>query len=65
LKKGDRIRLKVRTVTGWKGIGTVIKDQLHNGSGVLFKRDGHNDLCGCGALSDEVVLLRNQAQEVK
>lgn len=27
LKEGDKIRLKVRTLGGWKGIGTVIFQQ--------------------------------------
>ena len=40
LKKGDRIRLKVRTILGWKGYGTVSEDQLHADSTVWFSRDG-------------------------
>lgn len=40
LKKGDRIRLKARTVSGWIGKGTVIEDQLIISDGVVFRKDG-------------------------
>lgn len=58
LKKGDRIRLKVRLITGWKGVGTVINDQLSENDSVKFKRDGFDDFLGCLAGRHEVALIR-------
>lgn len=42
LKKGDRIRLKVRIACGWKGLATVTADQAEDGADatVQFKKDG-------------------------
>ena len=40
LKKGDRIRLKVRTVFGFKGTATVVNDQVNNL--VQWRPDGSN-----------------------
>jgi len=57
LKKGDRIRLKVRTIFGWKGIGTVIEDQLHENSAVRFKKD-ENGSNNCTACRHEVAKMR-------
>lgn len=39
LKVGDRIRLKVYTINGWKGVGTVSRDQLPNDETVWFTKD--------------------------
>ena len=63
LKKGDRIRLKVRTVCGWKGMGVVVEDQFVRGGLVRFRKEGddpgllhdHNVAC-----DHEVALLRDQ-----
>jgi hypothetical protein len=38
LKKGDRISLKVYTVSAWKGLGTVTEEQV-DATGT-FRRDG-------------------------
>jgi hypothetical protein len=40
LKKGDRIRLNVYTISGWKGLGTVTEDQVDDT--VTFRRDGED-----------------------
>lgn len=59
LKKGDKIRLKVRTAFGWKGLGIVTMDQC--GELVRFRKDGdpddglHDD---CYACRHEVAKLR-------
>jgi hypothetical protein len=65
LKQGDRIRLNVRTLAGWKGMGTVPEDQLSEGDVVEFVKDA--DVCTdppsvparCSAMRDEVTLVRN------
>jgi len=67
LKKGDRIRLKVRTIGGWKGIGTVMEDEVVAGRGVRFIKDGAepgslDSILGCDACRHEVVVLRSNAK---
>ncbi len=42
LKRGDRIRLKVRTIDGWKGVGIVTEDQLTVNSTVVFHKEDNN-----------------------
>ena len=46
LKAGDRITLKVRTISGWKGSGTVVS---HSGDHVVFVKDGDRtiEMCDC------------------
>ena len=64
LRAGDRIRLKVRTMGGWKGEATVVKDQHGQDDPlVYFRRDDRPDWWppGC-ALRDEVALVRSSAQ---
>lgn len=39
LSRGDGIRLKVRTISGWKGTGTVVEDQVDCDDGVIFVKD--------------------------
>ncbi len=64
IRKGDRLRLKVRLVDGWKGYATALRDQLdQNPDAVIdFRREGlpadQYDLC-C-ALRSQVVLCRQQ-----
>lgn len=58
LRAGDRIRLKVKTLTGWIGTGAVICDQSTPDSGVVFQRDGYDSDDTCDACRHEVVLLR-------
>lgn len=56
LKKGDRIRLKVKTVFGWKGTGTVIRQ---NADMVSFQCDGETgDLSTGTAMRWEVSKIR-------
>lgn len=64
LKKGDRIRLKVRTMAGWKGTGTVMEDQITADGGVRFIKDGAEPgtleyEIGCDACRHEVEVLRS------
>lgn len=61
LKKGDRIRLKVRTMGGWTGTATVTEDQLMPDHPVFFRKDGDaenwlNDRCCAGR--HEVSVIR-------
>lgn len=62
LKKGDRIRLKVRTFGGWKGTATVTTDQVSADDVVWFRKDGSDPdsyLAGrCCACRHEVALVR-------
>ena len=62
LKKGDFIRLKVRTITGWKGVGIVKRDMVSDDDIVDFYRiDGlEDDLCCC--LRHECSKIRNTYQ---
>ena len=60
LKQGDRIRLKVRTLSGWKGTGTVAVDQLHPEDGIQFIKDGDHGPPYSGARRHEVAKLRGQ-----
>jgi hypothetical protein len=67
LKKGDRIRLNVRTIAGWKGKGTVMQDQKTPESSVRFIKDGtHLESIeyeiGCEALRREVSMLRAKSK---
>jgi len=62
LKKGDRIRLKVRTIFGWKGTGTVTEDQLHADDNVYFRKDGGIGERN-GARRHEVALMRNRTPD--
>lgn len=64
LRKGDRIRLKVPTIAGWRGKATVTLDQCKPDDLVVFAKDGDdpedpmkNRCCAC---RHEVALLRNQ-----
>jgi hypothetical protein len=59
LKKGDRIRLKVMTLSGWKGFGTVIEDQSLFSESIRFRKDSTppwtaEGAIGCGAMRHEV-----------
>jgi hypothetical protein len=55
LKKGDRIRLKVRTISGWEGIGTITEDQ--EGDSISFRKDGGTEENN-RAMRHEVTLLK-------
>ncbi|WP_373510379.1 hypothetical protein [Thiocapsa sp.] len=64
LKTGDRIRLKVPTMSGWRGLATVTEDMLHPDHPVIFLKDSGDprrdlDRCCC-ARRHEVALLRDQ-----
>lgn len=64
LKKGDRIRLKVRTIFGWKGTATVVEDQRFDDT-VRFVKDGDSpdDFLAtlCYACRHEVSKIRQKA----
>jgi hypothetical protein len=65
LKSGDRIKLKVATIGGWKGTATVTENQLSFDDTVHFRPDGSAPddwISGrCVACRHEVSLLRNQS----
>lgn len=63
LKKGDRIRLKVRTMSGWIGSATVIEQvpDTFSDSLVWFARDGRDPNEQCCALRSQVAKLRDQS----
>jgi hypothetical protein len=63
LKKGDRIRLKVRTMAGWKGLGTVSADQHPYNDTIVFFRDGKSPIYDrCIAARREVALVRKETR---
>ena len=50
LKAGDRVRLKVRSLFGWKGTGTVseiIGDGTDPDTSVEILKDGSSEHCTC------------------
>lgn len=55
LVKGDRVRLKVRTLFGWKGTGTVL---WQSGDLVTFTSDDVGETVD--ALRDQVALIRKE-----
>ena len=62
LREGDRIRVNVRLMSGWKGLATVTEDQYFHDGSVRFRKDGdpndglHNRCC---AMRYQVSKLRN------
>ena len=60
LRKGDRIRLKVRTLDGWKGEAIVVEDQLSVADRlVTFRPLGSDPEMPPGlAMRHEVALIR-------
>jgi hypothetical protein len=62
LKKGDRIRLNVATVTGWRGKGTVLFDSYGRDSLVSFHGDGTPQNSVSTAVRFQVSRLRDQSQ---
>lgn len=66
LKQGDRIRLKVRSLSGWRGNGTVLADCVGNGDAVVqFAADGASGSAPSIAIRREVALLQKQVQEAQ
>ena len=63
LKKGDRIRVNVRLLSGRRGLATVTEDQSESGdySLVKFLPDG-NYLDNCYACRYQVSKLRDQGR---
>ena len=70
LQQGDRIRLKVRTLSGWKGTATVLRHDPHHDL-VEFLPDGDEwraelarefDISGCYACRHEVALIRGKRE---
>jgi hypothetical protein len=39
LRQGDRIRLKVQTISGWKGDAVVVENQLSSDDVIAWRRD--------------------------
>lgn len=61
LKVGDRIRCKVRLMSGWRGFGTVIVNQMHAKDPIIFIKEGtdeRNYENKCCAARSEVSLCR-------
>lgn len=60
LRKGDHIRLKVRTISGWKGEAIVVEDQLSvDDRSVTFRRlDSDPEMPPGLAMRHEVALIR-------
>ena len=65
LKKGDKIRLNKRTIGGWKGIGTVIENQIYSSDLVWFIKEepDEDDFFDkkCCALRQEVSKIRKSS----
>jgi len=61
LRKGDRIRLKVRTAWGWKGEAIVVRDQLGPDDIIAWRRidDENYNRCPGIACRHEVSLIKN------
>ena len=59
LQVGDRVRLKVRTIFGYKGTGTVTREQYTASGGIQFRPDEegweHNTV---DCMRHEVALMR-------
>jgi len=65
LRIGDRIRLKVPTLSGWTGTATVTEDMHGPENSVWFCKDGDDigdpSARSCTACRHEVAVLRDQA----
>ena len=61
LRKGDVIRLKVRTAFGWRGYGIVNRDMAEHDpdATVSFYRFGHSPDEMCIAKRHQVALVRS------
>ena len=59
LKAGTRVRLKTRTVDGWKGTGTVLRDVLDDDAIVKFRPDD-DESTTVMACRYQVAVLRDQ-----
>ena len=62
LKAGDRVRLKVRSLFGWKGTGTVseiIGDGTDPDTDVDILKDGSSEHCTC--CRHELAKIRTEA----
>ena len=55
LKRGDRVRLKVRSIFGWKGCGTYL-------GGGAFVRDGSDGLTYGPSMAADYELARMRDQ---
>ena len=66
LKAGDRVRLKVRSLFGWKGTGTVT-EIIGNGADpdtfVEILKDGSSEHCTC--CRHELAKIRTEAPRPK
>jgi hypothetical protein len=63
-RKGDRIRLRSPTLSGWQGEGIVACDQMHTDHTVSFAKVGAEDDTGCADVS-EVELVGNELYAVE
>jgi hypothetical protein len=58
LRPGDRVRAKVRTMSGWKGTGTVVEADT---TAVVVERDGAPP----GAMSSRAELCRHEVTKIR
>ena len=70
LKKGDHVRLKIRTISGWKGTGIVLHDQYSNSPESIIKfrpddADPNDEWRNCHALRRELSKIRTQGHETQ
>ena len=66
LKAGDRVRLKVRSLFGWKGTGTVseiVGDGTDPDTPVEILKDGSSEHCTC--CRHELAKIRTEAPRPK
>lgn len=59
LKKGDTIKIKVATIFGWKGFGTVVEDQLSRDNRVIVYSENDTENERCIAMRHEVQLIKS------
>ncbi len=64
LKAGTRVRLKTRTVDGWKGTGTVLRDVLDDDAIGKFRPDD-DESTTVTACCYQVAVLRDQTPPKK
>jgi len=57
LKEGDRIRMRRRLMSGWKGTGTVTYDMSPKSPVVTFAKDDAPEVLTCSACRWEVSLI--------
>ena len=65
LKKGDRIKLKVRMISGWKGEGIVTEDQHPTNDTIVFARCDNPEFSRCIAGRHQVWRMHNKCHALQ